>query len=156
MPTSMAATNTKINSIMISGYQYSNLELSGEFRRGIFGAKVKVNDPNLTTDVHLDGKIKNGFPGLSGKITIDRADVRGLGFSKDSMILTGFIDIDTLNTDPVNFIASVNVNKVFLHSGGKSVPVDSVVIKANSNKEGTELLRKVYMKPQQITKDMKE
>ena len=121
-------------------HPYSNLELTGKMDQGIFKANTIISDPGLAASAIIQGSFDQGSPSLSGKVIIDRADLKMLGWSGDSVIISGIVDILSFNPDPGNFIVSTNINNGWLYHSGTKYHLDSIEINAVSKKEGTEIL----------------
>lgn len=106
------AVTGKIAQVNYNNYNYTNIDLDGNFKLPLYKGRVSVNDPNLK--MNFDGLID-----LSEKenrydfqVNIQNADLNKLNFSKDSQsVLKGDIVVKASGNSIENIIGNVHINK---------------------------------------------
>ncbi|HWS59287.1 MAG TPA: translocation/assembly module TamB domain-containing protein, partial [Flavobacterium sp.] len=75
----------EVSKITYNNYTYNNLEINGNFNKGLYKGQIKANDPNL--NMNFDGLVD-----LSKKeskydfhITVENADLKKMNFMKDNV-----------------------------------------------------------------------
>jgi hypothetical protein len=102
----------KIYQVNYNNYNYTNIDINGNFKLPLYKGQVTVNDPNL--HMNFDGLID-----LSKKenkydfhINIENADLNKLQLSKDSLsVLKGDIVVNASGNSIENIIGNVHINK---------------------------------------------
>ena len=74
-----------VNSIKYNNYTYSNIDLNGNFVRGLYKGRVNANDPNLR--MNFDGfvDLRNNNNKYDFQINVDRADLKKMNFVKEKI-----------------------------------------------------------------------
>lgn len=106
------AVTGKIAQVNYNNYNYTNIDINGNFKLPLYKGQISVNDPNL--NMNFDGLID-----LSDKenkydfhVNIQNADLNKLNFSKDSLsVLKGDIVVKASGNSIENIIGNVHINK---------------------------------------------
>jgi hypothetical protein len=133
-------SSLQLQSLVIKGYNYSNIDLEGSLVALAFTAKGKINDPNLETVIDIDGNISGKYPVINGIIDIVKADLGNLRLSNDSMIVSGRISIDADDAGSDVLVATIHADDNTFYLNGKKILLDSVSLSVNSNEDSTRLL----------------
>ncbi len=106
------AVTGEIAQVNYNNYNYTNIDIDGNFKLPLYKGQISVNDPNL--NMNFDGLID-----LSDKenkydfhINIQNADLNKLQLSKDSLsVLKGDIVVKAAGNSIENIIGNVHINK---------------------------------------------
>ena len=134
-----ALGNLQLQSLVINGYNYSNIDLEGNLAALAFTAKGKINDPNLETVIDIDGNISGKYPVINGVIDITKADLGNLRLSNDSIVVSGRISIDADDGGSDVLVATIHADDNTLFLNGKKILLDSVSLSVISGEDGTRL-----------------
>lgn len=104
-PSTMSANyDMRLNEVEFKRYNYKNVSLTGSFDMNKLKAHIQANDPNLQllSDIYVDVNKSKGS--LKTNTSIDKINFARLGFTKDTLILSGKIDADfpTFDTTAMN------------------------------------------------------
>ena len=140
-PNKMTAVgNLQLQSLVINGYSYSNIDLAGNLAASAFTAKGKINDPNLETEIDIDGNIGGKYPVINGFIDIAKADLRNLQLSNDSIVVSSRISFDSDDAGSDRLATTIHASNNILFLKGKEIILDSLSLSANSGEDSTHLL----------------
>lgn len=129
----------RINSLLINGYNYSNVDIGGTLSESNFIAKGNIKDSNLSLILELSGNISGKFPSIKGMVDIEKVDLNELGFTKDTIILTTRLRIDAPLTDLDSLQANLFADSSVLVINGKTIASDSVWLIARSSPDSASL-----------------
>ncbi len=129
----------KINSMLINGYNYSNVDIRGTLSEAKFTAKGNIKDSNLSLILDLNGNMSGKYPAIKGIIDIAKIDLNKLGFTKDTVILSTTLSIDAPFTDLDKLEASLFADSNVLVINGKTIVSDSVWLIARSSPDSAAL-----------------
>ncbi len=135
-------TFANIKSFVVKGYNYNNVNVNASLNKGAFTAKGKINDENIVSAIDLGGSVGGKYPTVKGTIVIDKADLRKLNFTKDSINILSTVFIDAQNLDPKNLDALLLLDSTILAINGKRLYADSISLKANAGNDSTHLFVK--------------
>lgn len=85
-------------------YTYRNIQASGNLENARYQLNTSVDDPNLSVKMEASGMLKNTYPTLKLKGTIDSIRTLPLHFTQDVLKYHGnvFADFSNLNPDSLN------------------------------------------------------
>ncbi|HET9280289.1 MAG TPA: hypothetical protein VFN95_18975, partial [Flavitalea sp.] len=129
----------KINSFVLNGYNYSNVDIKARLAESAFTAVGSIKDSNLIANLDLHGNVSGNYPSIKGIVDLRKIDLNQLGFTEDSIILTTHLNIDAPATDPKQLDVSVFADSSLLVINGKSTRSDSVWITAKSSVDNSEV-----------------
>ena len=135
-----ALGSLQLQSFVINGYSYSNVDLDGSLSALAFTAKGKINDPNLETTIDVDGSFSGKYPIINGIIDIVKADLGRLRLSNDSMVVSSRISIDANDPGSGVLVATIQADANTVDLKGKKILLDSVSLSVNSGEESTHLV----------------
>jgi hypothetical protein len=116
----------KLPTIGINGYNYKNIVVNGKLSESLFDGNLSIRDTNLIFD--LKGKVdltkdKNAFD-LNG--TIEKANLKALGFSNQEMILHTEMDIDLKGNTIDDIFGEAKFLNSYLTFNNKNFLIDSL------------------------------
>ena len=135
-------TNATINSLVIKGEQFTNLNLNAAISKGDYTIKGNTQDDKLVSAIDLKGTLSDKYPTITGTLVIDKADLTKLKLSKDSVTLRSYIIVDAKNLDPKNLNGVILLDSTIVTYNGKLLYADTISIKANSGNDSTKLFVK--------------
>ncbi|MCU7548031.1 translocation/assembly module TamB [Chitinophagaceae bacterium LB-8] len=130
----------QLASATIQGYSYSNINLEGGISKSVFTARGRIDDPNLETEIDLQGHISNRGTAVQGNILIGRADLNKIHLTGDSIIVASNINIDADYASPQRINASIRADSNRITVRGKEVFADSISFICKSDPDSTLLL----------------
>ena len=132
-------TNTIIKSLVVKGYNYTNVNINAGLNKGAFTARGKINDANLVSNIDITGTIGNKYPTIKGTVVVDNADLTKLNFTKDSIIIRSTIFVDAADLDPKNLNVILELDSSVITYNGKHLYADSISLKATVANDSTKL-----------------
>jgi translocation and assembly module TamB len=133
-PTKMnSSAGLKIKSVVLNGYEYSNVDIMASMAESGFTAIGNSGDSNLVANFDLQGSISAKYPSIKGNVNLYKMDLKALGFTKDSVTVTTRLDINATTTDSQKLHASIFADSNILVINGKSTRSDNIRISANSS-----------------------
>ena len=138
-PNSLAATvRLQLRSAVINNYPYQNLNLQAALNQAVFKVHSNIHDPNLETDITLDGRIQ---PSLSvhGTILVGIADLFKLGLTRDSLHYAGNINVDASYDRPnkIDAFVQADSNTVVIH--GRQISTGRVLLKCYADADSVQI-----------------
>lgn len=134
-----ATGDIALHSIRINGYNYTNVDVDGEMQGDNFYVKGTIDDPELAIKMNVTGKMDAKYPLMDGLVVVEKANLHALKFSSESMIVSGAIRFDSINTNPENLSGIINVDSSRLSMNGRQFGVDSIFIKGHSTASGSDV-----------------
>ncbi|MEO6818162.1 MAG: translocation/assembly module TamB domain-containing protein [Ginsengibacter sp.] len=129
-----------IRNIGFNNYTYKNIIAHGELDRKLFTGTASVHDDNVIIDT-LVGSINfsKKDPRFNLSANIDRFNLRQLGFSKDTISLTGNINFDFTGSNIDNFLGSARLYNAVLIDNAQHLSFDSLFLNSSLS-DGNKLL----------------
>ncbi|MDQ2863251.1 MAG: hypothetical protein M3R50_06315, partial [Bacteroidota bacterium] len=118
-----------IRSVGFNGYAYTNIIAHGNFRKKLFSGTASINDPNVKIDT-LSGSVNfsRTDPEFNLNASVSRLNLKNLGFSNDSISLTGNFNLDFTGNNIDNFLGSAKLYNAILLDENKHLSFDSLII----------------------------
>ncbi|RYD83111.1 MAG: translocation/assembly module TamB [Sphingobacteriales bacterium] len=92
------SVNANLSSIFqqidIWGYSYKNLTVNGDIKKQFFNGKLTARDANLDLDFAGSIDFNHAKPIYNFVTDIRKANLRGLGFTKDTVIFSSLVDLN--------------------------------------------------------------
>ncbi len=121
-----------ISSIEFNNYSYKNIIAHGDFRKKLFTGRASIHDENIRVDT-LIGSInfsrKN--PAFNLQADVNTLNLKNLGFTKDSISLTGKFNLDFTGNNIDNFLGSAKLYNAVLVDNGQHLSFDSLSINSS-------------------------
>ena len=121
-----------ISRVVFNGYKYTNIIAHGNFIKKLFSGTASINDPNVKIDT-LTGSInfsKNN-PEFNLNADVSRLNLKNLGFTNDSISLTGNFKLDFAGNNIDNFLGSAKLYNAILLDKDKHLSFDSLEINSS-------------------------
>ncbi|MEO8240649.1 MAG: translocation/assembly module TamB domain-containing protein, partial [Flavobacterium sp.] len=126
-----------VSKVNYNNYVYSNVDLNGNFKSGLYKGQIDVKDPNLT--MNFDGLVD-----LSKKesnydfhINVENADLNKLNFIKDSIsVFKGDVVVKLSGNTIDNLKGDVFINKTTYQNVKATYPFDDFYINSSFDNAG--------------------
>ncbi|MEP6582900.1 MAG: translocation/assembly module TamB domain-containing protein [Ginsengibacter sp.] len=127
-----------IHSVVFNGYSYSNIIAHGNFIKKLFSGTASINDPNIKIDT-LSGSVNFSslHPEFKLNANVGVLNLKQLGFTKDSVSLTGIFNLNFTGNNIDNFLGSAKLYNAILLDKDQHLSFDSLAINSsyeNGNK----------------------
>lgn len=116
----------KISSLVYNNYNYTNITTNGTFQKKYFSGEVKINDPNLdfTSNVEID--LSNALPKFNMVGDLTYSNLKALKILKDSVELTGLLDVNFTGTTIDNFLGTAKILNTTVKKDDITLSFDSL------------------------------
>ncbi|MEP7251015.1 MAG: translocation/assembly module TamB domain-containing protein [Ginsengibacter sp.] len=121
-----------IRRVDFNGYPYSNIIAHGNFVKRLFSGTASINDPNIKIDT-LTGSINfsRADPEFDLNANVGVLNLKQLGFTKDSISLTGMFNLNFTGNNIDNFLGSAKLYNATLMDKGQHLSFDSLTINSS-------------------------
>ncbi|NCI45868.1 translocation/assembly module TamB domain-containing protein [Sediminibacterium soli] len=105
-----------ISSLAYKNYTYTNIITNGTFQKKYFTGELKINDPNLDFNSQVEVDLTGQLPRFNIVGDLAHSNLKALnlfGQLKDSLQLTGLLDVNFTGTNIDNFLGTAK----FLNAG---------------------------------------
>lgn len=115
-----------VSSIEFNKYTYTNIVTNGTFQKKYFNGEIKIDDPNLnfTSTVEID--LSQDLPRFNVLGDLVNSDLKALNLSKDSLELTGLLDVNFTGTTIDNFLGTAKLLNANIKKGSTKIGFDSL------------------------------
>lgn len=127
--------NLDLGQAQLMGYNYTNIKASGYLENNFAIIKAVANDPNAIFNLDAKVNLKNEYPSVQAAIALDQLDLQALQFVDDTMKINGYLALDIPILDPDYPVGNIYGSEFEVTLPGNKLPLDSLVIVANSSKE---------------------
>lgn len=121
-----------ISRVIFNGYAYTNIIAHGNFRKKLFTGNASIDDPNIKIDT-LSGSINfsRSDPEFNLNASVGRLNLKNLGFTNDSISLTGNFNLDFKGNNIDNFLGSAKIYNAILLDKDQHLSFDSLAINSS-------------------------
>jgi hypothetical protein len=121
-----------ISKVDFKGYTYTNIITHGDFNNKLFSGDASINDPNIRIDT-LQGSINfsKSDPQFNLNADVARLNLKNLGFTNDSISLTGKFKLDFTGNNIDNFLGSAKLYNAILLDEEQHLSFDSLEINSS-------------------------
>ncbi|MEO7529961.1 MAG: translocation/assembly module TamB domain-containing protein [Sediminibacterium sp.] len=114
------------SSLQYKNYTYTNILTKGTFQKKYFTGEVKIDDPNLdfTSNVEID--LSQALPRFNILGDLVHSNLRILNLTKDSIELTGLLDVNFTGTTIDNFLGNAKFLNASVTKGSTKISFDSL------------------------------
>ena len=126
-----------VSSFRLDKNVYNNIKFNAVLVKGIADFVASVNDELLRFNVDGKANIKTAYPAINATLNLQKADLFGLGFVKDSLQLSTLAKIDLKNGTPQNLDAIVRLDSLLVTTAGKNIFADSALLVAFVRNDST-------------------
>ncbi len=121
-----------ISRVEFNGYPYTNIIAHGNFRKKLFSGTASIDDPNVKIDT-LTGSINFSRldPEFNLNASVGRLNLKNLGFTNDSISLTGNFNLHFAGSNIDNFLGSAKIYNAILLDEDQHLSFDSLAINSS-------------------------
>ncbi len=121
-----------ISRVAFKGYTYTHIIAHGNFRKKLFSGTASIHDPNIRIDT-LTGSINfsKTDPQFSLDADVSALNLKSLGFTNDSISLTGKFDLDFTGNNIDNFLGFAKLYNAILLDKDQHLSFDSLTINSS-------------------------
>lgn len=114
------------SSLEYNGYTYTNIITLGTFQKKYFNGELKIDDPNLdfTSTVEID--LSKELPRFNIVGDLVKSNLKNLKLTKDSIQLTGLLDVNFSGTNIDNFLGTAKFLNANIKSDKTNISFDSL------------------------------
>lgn len=125
-----------VRRVNFNGYAYTNIIAHGNFRKKLFSGTASIDDPNIKIDT-LTGLINfsKTNPEFNLNASVGRLNFKNLGFTNDSISLTGNFKLDFAGNNIDNFLGSAKIYNAILLDKDQHLSFDSLAINSSVEHE---------------------
>ncbi|MCX8491030.1 MAG: hypothetical protein ORN54_08180, partial [Cyclobacteriaceae bacterium] len=118
--------NGKISSIGIFGYDYANISTNARFASQLFSGQVTIDDPNLQFNANGSIDLRKGINRVKIQAILDTAQFDKLGFIKDPLAISTYLDIDTKGLQIDSLFGNAKFKNTTVSYKDQSLNLDSI------------------------------
>lgn len=156
LKTANASINGVIQSAVLKGYNYQNLELDASLENGLADLTANMNDPNIAFLLQASGNMKETYPtDVHVDLMLDTLNVGKLNLTTDTMGLQGKILADFATTNPDFLNGSLLVNDLVITTPTQYISTDSIYVNAIADTDSKRLYIESEMLKATLTGDYK-
>ena len=121
-----------VSRVVFNGYPYSNIIAHGTFMKKLFSGTASINDPNIKIDT-LTGSINlsKSNPEFNVNANVGVLNFKQLGFTNDSVSLTGIFNLNFTGNNIDNFLGSAKLYNAILLDKDQHLSFDSLSINSS-------------------------
>ncbi len=120
-----------IQSLGIHNYNYTNISTNARFASELFNGEMIIDDPNLQFKVAGSVDLRNGADVVKLKANLDTANFQQLGFIKDKLFLSTYLDIDTRGLTLDSLFGDAVFRNTYVQYRDKQLALDSLHVISN-------------------------
>ena len=120
--------NGKFNSLTYKDYTYSNLTFNGEIKKKNFKGDFKSEDPNFIFTSNIVVDLNGEAPSFNVLGDLVTANLKSLGFSKDSVAVTGLFDLDFSGHNIDDFLGYAKILNASVIHNNQRLDFDSLTL----------------------------
>lgn len=111
-----------------NGYRYDNITVNGRLDKRLFEGVASISDEyaNLTMNGTVD--FNNRTPRFKLLADIRHADLKNLGFTRDSISFKGLANLDFTSDNIDNFLGTARITDAEIRKNGNRIPFDSLIV----------------------------
>lgn len=128
-----------ISSLEFKKYNYTNIVTNGTFQKKYFNGEVKIDDPNLNFTSNIEIDFSQDLPRFNVLGDLVNSNLRALNLTKDSLELTGLLDVNFTGTTIDNFLGTAKFLNATIKKGATRLSFDSLNL-ASSYEDSAKLL----------------
>lgn len=118
----------KIHFVDYNGYRYNNIVLKGKLDKKKFDGMASIDDPEAKATLNGIIDFDNQTPAFNFLANVEKANLKKLNLSKDSITFTGKLNLDFTGDNIDNFLGYANIKDATLTRNGQQLPFDSLVV----------------------------
>lgn len=119
----------------LMGYNYTKIKANGYLENNFAIIKAIANDPNAKFNLDAKVDLKNEHPAVQADLDLETLDLQALKFVEDTMKFNGYLVLDIPILNPDYPVGNIYGSEFEVTLPGNKLPIDSIVIEANSSLE---------------------
>ena len=120
-----------IRHISFNDYHYRNIIAHGNFKNKLFTGSASINDASIKIDTIVGSvNFSKSEPQFNLQADIDRLDLKTLGFTQDSISVTGHFNLDFTGKNIDDFLGTARLKDAILTDNGRQLSFDSLFIRS--------------------------
>ncbi|WP_181305418.1 translocation/assembly module TamB domain-containing protein [Rufibacter sp. XAAS-G3-1] len=120
-----------INAININNYNFRNIVVNADLSRQTFNGDFSINDPHLKMSASGQINLQNNRQVFDLKTNIRTADLRALGFTNQTIVLSTAADVDFTGIKLDEIAGLAHFRNTTLAYNGRQVAIDSLTIESH-------------------------
>jgi hypothetical protein len=124
-----------ISSLEYKNYTYTNIVTNGTFQKKYFSGEIKIDDPNLDFNSTVEIDLTDTLPRFNIVGDLTNSNLKALKLyqdeSKDSLKLTGLLDVNFSGTNIDNFLGTAKFLNARVTNGSASIGFDSLTLNSD-------------------------
>ncbi|MHA4842880.1 translocation/assembly module TamB domain-containing protein [Flavitalea antarctica] len=134
-PKKMIATaQLQLASAVLNNYPFENINLWIGLDKALFTVRSDIDDPNLNTEIDLDGSIDPGYS-VRGKIRVKNADLFSMGILADSFQYAGNIAVEASFDRPNEIKAYLGSDSNTVFIKGRQISTESFSLRGYADSD---------------------
>lgn len=125
--------------IEYNGYRYENIELNGKLEKKKFSGVASLNDRNASFIMNGTVDFNNKPPRFDLIADVDKADLKSLGITKDSITIKGHMALNFSSDNIDNFLGDARISEAEITKDGVRLPFDSLIISSRYDEQDKKL-----------------
>lgn len=127
-----AKLETNINSFWYKEYEYKHIKFNGNLDKNTINGDLAIKDKNI--DLSFNGVITDldSLPKYNFKSNVNYADLKAINLSKDSMVVSGDINLDMEGKDLKTMVGTGQFERILLVKSSSVYSVDSIFLTSKS------------------------
>jgi hypothetical protein len=119
-----------------AGYTYQNIAADAVFNKNKLTATLSMNDANLAGNFETTLDFSGGQRSYNGRGVLTTADLRALGFMKDSLRFSGEFDVDFKGKTIDDFLGHARFYNAKIIAGQTPLNFDSLLLQSEIDSTG--------------------
>ncbi|MEM8896114.1 MAG: hypothetical protein AAGC88_16165, partial [Bacteroidota bacterium] len=136
LPTANFTLDSKISSVSINDYFYSDISTDGQFADQFFNGSFEVNDPNLIASGIGLIDFRDNKQTINGQVLVDTMRLLPINLGKQDLALKGRADIDVSSFKIDSLQGKVEVFDLTLAKDREEVLLDTLIISSTKQSDG--------------------
>lgn len=122
--------NTKITAAYLYGYNYSNVNIEVELKKGMLTTTANSGDPNAAFSLTGTADLKKTAPSFNIQMNVTNVNLSAINLSKEPISIQTQLTADIPVADPDNLAGKINIQNIVVNHKGEKYNADSLTIYA--------------------------
>ena len=122
--------DAKLDRFGWQGYEYRNVTMRGNLQRALFHGQLGLRDPNASLVVDGDFDLSQPRNRFDLRGTVQRADLRALGFLTDSLVVGADLDVQLTGNTVDELTGDVALQNARLNLNNRSLSVGTLTLQS--------------------------
>ncbi len=130
--TMVAVIKGKVKSIGYNKYDYKNIILNADLKKGDIVSDGSIDDANIKLDYTATANVKGSHASVEATVTLDTIQLKQLNLYKDTLnaSLRAYINATDLNPSNMDVLARIDSSKITVNNNHYTL--DSIIAKAKT------------------------